>query len=104
MSENNQKNEPTKALTAMQSLEAKLFANVKPTSDDLENALIQALHERRQFQQAMDDMCQWLTMMVVAQMADDTPKVIAILCDYIANRVSFIGGDNLPEKTNGTVH
>lgn len=103
MSHEEQQSELIKAPTAMQSLEAKLFAGIQPTSKDLENALIQALQERQQFHQAVDDMAQWLTMMVVAQMAGDTPKVTAILCDYITHRVSFIGVD-ASKKGHGGLH
>ncbi|MFC0349715.1 hypothetical protein [Undibacterium danionis] len=90
--------------TPLELLSNKLSAGLSPTCDDLEAALKQSLVERDEFQKSTVDLSQWLMNMVVAHVANDLPKVEAILVDFIVNRVKFEVEPASPSNEEAVVH
>lgn len=73
--------------TALERIDALAFDGKLPSYEELENALLQALEERKFFSESTSDMTAWLAKLVAAHVAGDSEKVTVTLNQFIQRRV-----------------
>ncbi|MFZ6775823.1 hypothetical protein ACO0LD_03255 [Undibacterium sp. Ji83W] len=76
--------------SALQVIEEKLDTKEKPTYDELEAALLQALKERNGFRDAVKGMAGWLGRLVHAHVSLDDARVKSTLDAFMAERVQVV--------------
>lgn len=78
-----------------QRMAAQLSAGVKPSYEDLEEALQGALEERAAFKKGMEDMASWLGMIAAAFIKGDVAKLADTVAAFVQQRVKTC----MPGKT-----
>lgn len=73
--------------TALDRIDALAKEGKLPSYEELENALLQALKERKIFRDSTLDMSLWLSKMAAAHVHDDSAKVFILLDLFIQKHI-----------------